>query len=106
MGRTLGLDLRESELGRGLCGRRFSPLDAAVRAGMDAGDGSRHHRGFAVVDLGLTGVKTVGIGENFAIFRRRFPSSSDLQIPPNESIFSVFVLWVLFLSIRIPFLFI
>ncbi|PKI68531.1 hypothetical protein CRG98_011080 [Punica granatum] len=29
---------------------------------MDAGDGSAHCRRFAVVDLGLTGVKTVGIG--------------------------------------------
>ncbi|PKI34859.1 hypothetical protein CRG98_044705 [Punica granatum] len=38
------------------CGRRFSPLDAAMRAGMDAGDGSGHRLGFAVVDRGLTGV--------------------------------------------------
>ncbi|PKI54800.1 hypothetical protein CRG98_024814 [Punica granatum] len=38
------------------CGRRFSPLDAAMRAGMDAGDGFGHRSGIAVVDRGLTGV--------------------------------------------------
>ncbi|PKI76882.1 hypothetical protein CRG98_002669 [Punica granatum] len=35
-----------------------SPLDAAVGAGMDADDGSGHRRRFAVVDLGLTEIKT------------------------------------------------
>ncbi|PKI36647.1 hypothetical protein CRG98_042973 [Punica granatum] len=39
---------------------------------MDAGDGSGHRRRFAMVGLGLTEVKTIGIGENFAIFLRRF----------------------------------
>ncbi|OWM68021.1 hypothetical protein CDL15_Pgr017589 [Punica granatum] len=39
-------------------------LRAAVLApGMDAGDDFGHHRRFAVVDLGLTGVKIVRIGE-------------------------------------------
>ncbi|PKI70673.1 hypothetical protein CRG98_008906 [Punica granatum] len=35
---------------------RFSPLDAAMRVGTDAGDGFGHRLGFAVVDRGLTGV--------------------------------------------------
>ncbi|PKI32693.1 hypothetical protein CRG98_046917, partial [Punica granatum] len=87
-------------------GRRFSPLDAAVRAGMDAGDGSGHRRRFVEVDMGLTGVKTVGIGENFGVFRREFSSSIDLQIRRNESkLFDSFH-WVVFLSSRINFLFI
>ncbi|OWM82118.1 hypothetical protein CDL15_Pgr001692 [Punica granatum] len=38
------------------CGWRFSPLDAAMKAGMGAGDGSGHRQHSAVVDLGLTGV--------------------------------------------------
>ncbi|PKI71083.1 hypothetical protein CRG98_008548 [Punica granatum] len=38
---------------------------------MDAGDGSGHRQRFAEVDLSLTGVKTVGIGENFGVFRFR-----------------------------------
>ncbi|PKI47573.1 hypothetical protein CRG98_032038 [Punica granatum] len=66
---------KKKELGRGpLTGggrdrgaAAATPLDAAVRAGMDAGDGSGHRRRFAEVDMGLTGVKTVGIGENFGI---------------------------------------
>ncbi|PKI51124.1 hypothetical protein CRG98_028481 [Punica granatum] len=36
-------------------GRRFSPLDAATTAGMDAGDSSGRCRCFAVVDRDLTG---------------------------------------------------
>ncbi|PKI73583.1 hypothetical protein CRG98_006031 [Punica granatum] len=72
MGQTSRLDLRrktnwaEARLPRVVgiggqrrrrrCGRRFSPLDATMRAGMDAGDGSGHRRHFVVVDLGFTGV--------------------------------------------------
>ncbi|PKI79384.1 hypothetical protein CRG98_000230 [Punica granatum] len=70
MGRTSELDLRKKRIGprpvnrmavgigrqrrRQRCGRRFSPLNAAMRTGMDAGDGSGHRRHFDVIDLGLT----------------------------------------------------
>ncbi|PKI32367.1 hypothetical protein CRG98_047242, partial [Punica granatum] len=37
-------------------GRQFSPLAATMKAGMDAGDSSRHRRPSAVVDRDLTGV--------------------------------------------------
>ncbi|PKI36036.1 hypothetical protein CRG98_043611, partial [Punica granatum] len=68
---------KETELGRGpltkgcrdrgaaaatASGRRFSPLDAAMKAGMDAGDSSGHPRHSAVVDRDLTGAQSVGIG--------------------------------------------
>ncbi|OWM63384.1 hypothetical protein CDL15_Pgr022129 [Punica granatum] len=36
-------------------GWRFSPLDAAMKARMDAGDSSGHRRHSAVVDRDLTG---------------------------------------------------
>ncbi|PKI34008.1 hypothetical protein CRG98_045626 [Punica granatum] len=36
-------------------GRRFSPLDAAMKVRMDAGDSSGHRRHSAVVDRDLTG---------------------------------------------------
>ncbi|PKI48963.1 hypothetical protein CRG98_030630 [Punica granatum] len=51
--------LAEGRPGSG--GAAATRLGAAVRAGMDAGDDSGHRRRFAVIDLGLTGVKTVGI---------------------------------------------
>ncbi|PKI75079.1 hypothetical protein CRG98_004553 [Punica granatum] len=70
-----------------------------------AGDGSGHRRRFAEVDLGLTGVKTVRIGENFGVFRRGFPNSIDLPIRQIESQFLVSFFWVLFPSFRIVFLF-
>ncbi|PKI74799.1 hypothetical protein CRG98_004817 [Punica granatum] len=35
--------------------RRFSPLDAAVRAGMDAGDGSGHRQRLAVISADFGG---------------------------------------------------
>ncbi|PKI68494.1 hypothetical protein CRG98_011132 [Punica granatum] len=43
-------------------GRRFSPLDAAMKAEMDAGDSSGHRRHYAVIDRDLTGAQSVGIG--------------------------------------------
>ncbi|OWM88853.1 hypothetical protein CDL15_Pgr020807 [Punica granatum] len=72
MGQAFGLGLQKNELGRGpvsqgrsgsggrrrpgSCGGQFSPLDAAMSAGIDAGYGSGHRSGIAVVDRGLTGV--------------------------------------------------
>ncbi|PKI48998.1 hypothetical protein CRG98_030585 [Punica granatum] len=58
---------------------------------MDTGDGSGHRRRFNVVDLGLTRVKTVGIGGNFAIFRQRFLKSTDLQISKMRANFPFFL---------------
>ncbi|PKI59291.1 hypothetical protein CRG98_020311 [Punica granatum] len=54
---------------------------------MDAGDNSGHRRRFAVVDLGLTGVKTVGIGGNFVIFRRRFRIQPISKFPKTRANF-------------------
>ncbi|PKI59411.1 hypothetical protein CRG98_020170 [Punica granatum] len=46
-----------------------------MRAGMDAGDGSGHRSGFAVVDRGLTGVKQSESGRILGFSGEGFPSS-------------------------------
>ncbi|PKI78986.1 hypothetical protein CRG98_000627 [Punica granatum] len=50
--------------------RRFPLLGVAATAREDAGDGSKHRLGYAVLGMGVTGVDTAGIEGKSRVFRR------------------------------------
>ncbi|PKI50327.1 hypothetical protein CRG98_029281 [Punica granatum] len=58
---------------------------------MDAGDGSRHRRRFAVVYLGLTGAKTVGIEGKICGFLAKCSSSPISKFPETRANFPFFL---------------
>ncbi|PKI64551.1 hypothetical protein CRG98_014983 [Punica granatum] len=51
-------------------GRRFPLLGVAATAREDAGDGSKHRLGYAVLGMCVTGVDTAGIEGKSRVFRR------------------------------------
>ncbi|OWM73725.1 hypothetical protein CDL15_Pgr026829 [Punica granatum] len=68
-------------------GRRFPLLGVAATAREDAGDGSKHRLGYAVLGMCVTGVDTAGIEGKSRVFRRGFSKSpisksSETRAPP------------------------
>ncbi|OWM87065.1 hypothetical protein CDL15_Pgr017650 [Punica granatum] len=55
----------------GGCGRRFQLLGAAATAREDAGNDSEHYLGYAMLEMGVTGIGTVWTVLDFSA--RDFP---------------------------------
>ncbi|OWM75321.1 hypothetical protein CDL15_Pgr012281 [Punica granatum] len=63
------------------CGRRFPLLGVSATAREDAGDGSKHHLGYVVPGMGITGVDTAGIEGKSCVFGEVFRNLRSLNPP-------------------------